>query len=418
MGADGAREPRAPRRRGRRLRAPATAPGSSSSCPTSSSARSSTSSCPPRRPVRRRRLLPAARRPRRRQKLEELIELNVRVEGQRVLGWRDVPGRRGARRRRPPNRTRPVMRQVFVGRRAGRARTTRTPSSASSTSSAASSSSPPGPDFYAASFSSPHGRLEGHAHPRPAPRLLPRPAAPERCTSALALVHSRFSHEHVPELGARPPVPRDRPQRRDQHAHGQRELDARARERSSPPSSSARDLHKVMPIVRPGGSDSATFDNVLELLMLAGRSLPHAVMMMIPEAYAGPRRPARPPQGLLRLPLVPHGAVGRPGRGRASPTAASSARRSTATACAPAAGRRRKDGHVVLGSEAGLLAIQPPEVERLGRLQPGKLFLVDLERGPHRRRRRGQARGRHPAALRRVVRATTPSTSPTSSPRT
>ena len=45
------------------------------------------------------------------------------------------------------------------------------------------------------------------------------------------------------------------------------------------------DLQKVMPIVRPGGSDSATFDNVLELLMLAGRSLPHAVMMMIPEAY-------------------------------------------------------------------------------------------------------------------------------------
>src|SRR5438046_8691813 len=47
------------------------------------------------------------------------------------------------------------------------------------------------------------------------------------------------------------------------------------------------DLHKVLPVVRPGGSDSATFDNVLELLVLAGRSLPHAVMMMIPEAYDG-----------------------------------------------------------------------------------------------------------------------------------
>src|SRR5438093_3874552 len=47
------------------------------------------------------------------------------------------------------------------------------------------------------------------------------------------------------------------------------------------------DLQKVLPIVRPGGSDSATFDNVLELLMLGGRSLPHAVMMMIAEAYAG-----------------------------------------------------------------------------------------------------------------------------------
>ena len=47
------------------------------------------------------------------------------------------------------------------------------------------------------------------------------------------------------------------------------------------------DLEKVLPVIRPGGSDTAMFDNVLELLMLAGRSLPHALMMMVPEAYAG-----------------------------------------------------------------------------------------------------------------------------------
>ena len=76
------------------------------------------------------------------------------------------------------------------------------------------------------------------------------------------------------------------------------------------------DLAKLLPIVRPGGSDSATFDNVLELLVLAGRSLPARDDDDGPGGLRGPRRPARVPQGLLRVPLLPHGAVGRPGGGR------------------------------------------------------------------------------------------------------
>jgi glutamate synthase (NADPH/NADH) large chain/glutamate synthase (ferredoxin) len=114
---------------------------------------------------------------------------------------------------------------------------------------------------------------------------------------------------------------------------------------------------RCMPIVRPGGSDSATFDNVLELLMLAGRSLPHAAMMMIPEAYAGPRRPARLPQGLLRLPRMSHGAVGRPAVGRVHRRHASSARRSIRNGLRPGRWVETKDGHVILGSEAGMLRI-------------------------------------------------------------
>ena len=76
------------------------------------------------------------------------------------------------------------------------------------------------------------------------------------------------------------------------------------------------DLEKVIPVVREGGSDSATFDNVLELLVLGGRSIAHAVMMMVPEAYRTRTRPRPGRQGLLRLPLLPDGAVGRPGGGR------------------------------------------------------------------------------------------------------
>ena len=82
------------------------------------------------------------------------------------------------------------------------------------------------------------------------------------------------------------------------------------------------DLAKVLPVVRPGGSDTANFDNVLELLVLAGRSLPHAIMMMIPEAYQGRDDSARRAEGLLRLPPVPDGGLGRARRRSRSPTGA------------------------------------------------------------------------------------------------
>ena len=74
------------------------------------------------------------------------------------------------------------------------------------------------------------------------------------------------------------------------------------------------DLAKVLPVVRPGGSDSATLDNVLELLMLAGRSLPHALMMMIPEAYDGRRDVADELRGFYRY----HGCLIEPWDGPAA----------------------------------------------------------------------------------------------------
>ena len=108
----------------------------------------------------------------------------------------------------------------------------------------------------------------------------------ERFASALGLVHSRFSTNTFPswELA--------HPYRMIAHNGEINTLRGnvnwmRARESQLASELFGDDLQKVLPIVRPGGSDSATFDNVLELLVLAGRSLPHAVMMMIPEAYDG-----------------------------------------------------------------------------------------------------------------------------------
>ncbi len=94
------------------------------------------------------------------------------------------------------------------------------------------------------------------------------PTSSTRASSrALAMVHSRFSHEHVPDLGARAPVPLHLPQRRDQHAARQRQLDARPREPVRVEALRRRPQRRSCPSSTPTGSDSAMFDNVLELLV-------------------------------------------------------------------------------------------------------------------------------------------------------
>src|SRR3954447_17642499 len=140
------------------------------------------------------------------------------------------------------------------------------------------------------------------------------------------------------------------------------------------------DLQKVMPIVRPGGSDSATFDNVLELLMLAGRTPSHAVMMMIPEAYQGRDDLSDDLKGFYAF----HSCLMEPWDGPAA-VAFTNGRVVGATldrnGLRPGRWLETKDGYVILGSETGMLEVAPENVKRKGRLAPGKLFLVDLDRG-------------------------------------
>ncbi len=201
----------------------------------------------------------------------------------------------------------------------------------------------------------------------------------ERCTSALALVHSRFSTNTFPSW---------------ELAHPYRvichngEINTvmgnvnwmRARESELRSELFGEDLAKILPVVPPGNSDSATFDNVLELLMLAGRSLPHAAMMMIPEAYRN--RDDLP--DYLKGFYAFHSCLMEPWDGPAS-VAFTDGRVVGATldrnGLRPGRWVETTDGYVVLGSESGLLDIPPERVRRLGRLQPGKLFLVDLQRG-------------------------------------
>jgi glutamate synthase (NADPH/NADH) large chain/glutamate synthase (ferredoxin) len=311
-----------------------------------------------------------------RAKIEALLELNTRVEGQEVLGWRDVPFDEefvGS----TANRTRPVMRQLFVGAR-GVCETDQDAFERKLYVIRRICELASGPEFYVASFSSRTIVYKGMFIPDQVRGFFLDLQDP-RFTSAMCLVHSRFSTNTFPSWELAHPF---------RYIAHNGEINTlmgnvnwmRARESALASELFGEDLAKVMPIVRPGGSDSATFDNVLELLMLAGRSLPHAAMMMIPEAYAD-RDDL--PEDLVGF-YAYHACLMEPWDGPAA-VAFTDGRVVGATldrnGLRPGRWLETHDGHVILGSEAGLLDIKPPEVKRLGRLQPGKLFLVDLEKG-------------------------------------
>jgi glutamate synthase domain-containing protein 2/glutamate synthase domain-containing protein 1/glutamate synthase domain-containing protein 3 len=309
-------------------------------------------------------------------KLEQLLELNVRVEGQRVLGWRDVPvdpGHVGI----TANASRPYVKQLFVGAGPGfeedqdaferKLYVIRRIVELAA-----------GPDFYAASFSSRTCVYKGMLISYQLRRFYPD-LQDERFASGMALVHSRFSTNTFPSWDLAHPY------RVIAHNGEINTLMGnvnwmRARESQLASELFGLDLQKVMPIVRPGGSDSATLDNVLELLMLAGRSLPHAMMMMIPEAYQDRDDLSDELKGFYAY----HSCLMEPWDGPAG-VCFTNGRVVGATldrnGLRPGRWAETKDGYVILGSETGMLAIEPDNVVRLGRLAPGKLFLVDLEQG-------------------------------------
>ena len=164
------------------------------------------------------------------------------------------------------------------------------------------------------------------------------------------------------------------------------------------------DLRKALPAVRPGGSDSATLDNVLELLTLAGRSLPHALMMMIPEAWED----SEDLEPELRAFYEFHSCLMEPWDGPAA-VAFTDGRVVGATldrnGLRPGRWVHTRDGYVVMASEAGVLPMSEELVVRKGRLQPRQAAAGRPGGRSHRGGRRGQARGGHAPALRRVGRA-------------
>ena len=201
----------------------------------------------------------------------------------------------------------------------------------------------------------------------------------ERTESALALVHSRFSTNTFPSW------PLAHPYRLVAHngeintLAGNRNW-MRAREALLSSDVLEGELSRIFPIVTPKASDSASFDEVVELLHLAGRSLPHAVLMMIPEAYENHREMDAERRAFYRF----HGSLIEPWDG---PAAIAFTDGSVIGAVLDRNGLRparywvRDDGLVVLASEVGVLDIPPERVVRKGRLQPGRMFLCDTGLG-------------------------------------
>ncbi|MGZ5373261.1 MAG: glutamate synthase large subunit, partial [Aeromicrobium sp.] len=199
----------------------------------------------------------------------------------------------------------------------------------------------------------------------------------ERMASAMVVVHSRFSTNTFPSWPLAHPFRFIAHNGEINTARGNRNW-MRAREALLESDVLPGDLKRLYPIVEPEGSDSASFDEVLELLHLSGRSLPHSVMMMIPEAWENnkdmdPKRRAfyefhsslmEPWDGPACVVFTDGNQIGavldrnglRPGRYWVT-----------------------QDGLVVLASEAGVLDLDQSTITRKGRLEPGKMFLLDLD---------------------------------------
>ncbi len=201
----------------------------------------------------------------------------------------------------------------------------------------------------------------------------------DRFASALALVHSRFSTNTFPAW------PLAHPYRYVAHngeintVQGNRNW-MRAREALLASDVIPGDLERIFPICTPGASDSASFDEVLELLHLAGRSLPHAVLVMIPEAWEHnlDMDPAR--RAFYRF----HASLMEPWDGPASITFTDG---TLVGAVLDRNGLRPSrywvtaDGRVIMASEVGVVDVHPSQVVRKGRLQPGRMLLVDTAKG-------------------------------------
>ncbi|MFF2051985.1 glutamate synthase large subunit [Leifsonia sp. NPDC058194] len=200
----------------------------------------------------------------------------------------------------------------------------------------------------------------------------------QRFASKLALVHSRYSTNTFPSWPLAQPFRMIAHNGEINTVQGNRNW-MRARQ-SQLESELLGDLSPVFPIVTPGASDSASFDEVVELISLTGRSLPHAVMMMVPEAWENQTEidPVR------RDFYEYHSMLMEPWDG---PAAIVFTDGSVVGATLDRNGLRpgryvvTNDGLVVLASEIGVLDIEPSRVVRKGRLRPGRMFLVDTVAG-------------------------------------
>ena len=330
---------------------------------------------------------------------EEAFGRAVSERGHELLGWRDVPVDRDALGR-IARAGEPVIRQAFVGRGTGVAGEAATGARAGDAferslyvtrkvaeEAMVRAGARIPQDVYVVSLSSRtliyKGLLLAWQLPRYFPDLMDT-----RMQSALALVHQRFSTNTLPEWDLAQPfrylAHNGEINTLQGNANWMRAREAQLAGGGSPDQgavagafASREEVERLTPIVRAGASDSACFDNVLELLVQGGRSLPHAIMMMIPEAWERDPRMSEELRGFYEY----HAMLMEPWDGPAS-IAFSDGRTIGATldrnGLRPSRYVVTKNGLVVMASEVGVLDLPASHIVRKGRLQPGRLFVADL----------------------------------------
>jgi glutamate synthase (NADPH) large chain len=302
-----------------------------------------------------------------RQRIEELAA----EEGLRVVGWRDIPVEPrslGATAR----SVMPSIQQLFVAASTGRVMGMALERMAFCLRKRAEHEL----DVYFPSLSSRtlvyKGMLTTDQLDRVFPDLLDT-----RFASALAVVHSRFSTNTFPSWPLAHPFRFIAHNGEINTVMGNRNW-MRAREALLASDLIPGDLERIFPICTDGASDSATFDEVLELLHIGGRSLPHAVLMMIPEAWENHTEMDRKRRAFYEF----HSTVMEPWDGPAC-VVFTDGRQIGAVldrnGLRPSRYWVTDDGLVVLASEVGVLDIDPARIVRKGRLQPGRMFLVDVD---------------------------------------
>ncbi len=313
---------------------------------------------------------------------ERAFEQIVVEEGQSVLGWRDIPTDHSSLGK-TAKASEPFMRQVFIGRNPElkddlgferklyviRKRAVNTIVGGKLAG---------GKYWYMASVSGRTIVYKGMLMPMQVECYYPDLLDPDM-ESALALVHSRFSTNTFPSWE------RGHPYRYVAHNGEINTLRGNinwihARQSMFQSQEFGQDLPKVLPIINTNGSDSAMFDNCLELLVLAGRSLPHAIMMMIPEPWAGHESMSDEKKAFYEY----HSCLMEPWDGPASIAFTDGIRIGAVldrNGLRPSRYYVTKDDLVIMASEVGVVEIPPDRILQKGRLQPGRMFLVDTEEG-------------------------------------
>ena len=233
--------------------------------------------------------------------------------------------------------------------------------------------------YYPVCLSLAHHRLQGHGARDPARRPTTRILRDERFESALALVHQRFSTNTFPTWQLAHPYRMIAHNGEINTLRGNVNWMA-ARQASVDSELFGNDISKLWPISYEGQSDTACFDNALEFLVRGGYSLAHAMMMLIPEAWAGNPLMDEDRRAFYEY----HAALMEPWDGPAA-IAFTDGRQIGATldrnGLRPARYLVTDDGLVVMASEMGVLPIPEETIVEKWRLQPGKMLLIDLEQG-------------------------------------